>query len=109
MEVNRLFTMAPALLMTAPLLIIWLAGIGLAVAFRERHPAASMLAIVALAMMFANAIAGVYISSLPMTWMDAGMGGDEIGLRLAAIGGARTFASVAAWALLLVALFKRRP
>ena len=109
METSQMITMAPALVMKAPLLFVWLAGIGLAVVFRERHPTASTLAIVAFLMMFINALVGVYVSGLPIAWMEQGLPTNEIGVRLVIVNGARTFASVAAWALLLVAMFKRRP
>ncbi len=109
METYRLATMAPQLVMSMPLIVIWLVGIGIAAAYRERHPTASMLAIVAFALMFVNAIIGVYTSTLPMMWMEQGLDGDGMAMRMMAIGVARTFFSVVAWALLLVALFKQRP
>ncbi len=109
MESYRLATMAPQLLMSMPHLVIWMVGIGLAATYRERHPTASMLAITGFALMFVNAIIGVYTSTLPMVWVEEGLDSQGMGFRLMAISGARTFLSVAAWALLLVAMFKRRP
>jgi uncharacterized membrane protein len=101
--------MLSTLAIQSPLFLAWIVGIALAVINWRRHPARSLLVTIALAIMLVVGVVGGAIQAvLPFTLIDQGMSASQMGVVFSALGLVRILLDTAAWALLLVALFRRR-
>jgi len=57
------------LLLQLPLYLVWLAGIGLALIRRQRHPRASLLALIGIGMLLASSVLSTIVSfGLPLLY-----------------------------------------
>ena len=88
-----------------PFLIVYCVGIVLALLFWNRHPAVSILCIVAFLILLGSQVLGIGTQ----IWMSAGasreMRSEEIGRFLSIMGIVRALLGTVAWILLLTALF----
>lgn len=94
----------------APLFLAWVAGIVVAAVTWRKHATLSLLVTIALAIMLVVGVGlGAIQAALPFVLIERGMGAQEVGVALSAVGGLRILLDTVAWALLLIALFRRRP
>ncbi len=88
-----------------PFLIVYCVGIVLALLFWKRHPAVSILCIVAFLILLGALITGIGTQIWMTTVASREMRSEEIGRFLSLMGIVRAGLSTVAWALLLTALF----
>jgi hypothetical protein len=90
----------------SPIYLVWLAGIILAIVYRERHSRVSLLTGVALGVLLVETVIGTYLSvSLPVILFRRGIDASAIAPILNAVNCVRSLIAAAMWGLLLVALF----
>lgn len=93
-------------LIQLPLLLVWLVGIILAGVYWRRNPVVSLLALVAISMLFLESLVATYLNLwLPVMLSQRGWGAGRIGTFLAAKGLLQSVMSAVAWGLLIAAIF----
>ena len=89
-----------------PVLAVFLVGIGVALAFWQRHPTVSLLALIAFVTPFLTTLVGTHLSYwLPRTLIEQSRPVSHVAATLAAVSGVRSLLSAAAFALLVAAVF----
>lgn len=96
------------LLIELPLLLVWLAGIGLALARWRAHPRVSLLVTLACAISLVATVLATPLMILPMALREHGWAVTRIGFVMSAVGLLLTIASASAWILVLAAVFSGR-
>jgi len=103
---DRLIPVITSMMMLAPNLIVWLAGVGLALARWRRHPRVSLLALIAFIVLIVFATLSRFLSVwLPMTMRDEGWTAAQLGSVLTIIGAVTALINASAWILVLCAIF----
>jgi uncharacterized membrane protein YdfJ with MMPL/SSD domain len=99
-----------SLAIQAPLVLLWLVGLGIALGRWKRHPRRSLLASVALGILVLDLIFGGLASTFaPLIANEGNLSITDVGLVFAVIGVVRTAVHIVAWVLVLLALFGREP
>ena len=88
-----------------PFLIVYCVGIVLALLFWNRHPAVSILCIVAFLILLGSQVLGIGTQFWMTGATSRGMSSPEIGQLLSIMGIVRAVLATVAWTLLLTALF----
>ncbi len=100
------FVTLSSLLIQLPLLLVWLVGIILALFFWRQHPRVSLLALIAISLLFVEDIASTFLNMwLPLTLRNGGLGIGRLNLLLPIIGVGESVVRAIAWGLLLAAIF----
>jgi hypothetical protein len=103
---ERLIPVITSMAMLAPSLIVWLVGIGLALARWRRHPRVSLLSLIAFAVLIVATTTGRFlITWLPLTMQESGWTMAQIGSASVAISAATTMVNTLAWILVLCSIF----
>ena len=93
----------------APLLLIWLVGIALALVWWQRAPKVALVTCIACGLFLLDALIGTAISvALPSMMIDNGQSATQVGTAFTLIGGARSLLHAALWAAVLFAIFSGR-
>ena len=93
----------------APQLLVWLAGIALAIMWWQRAPKAALITAIACGLFLLDALIGTAISvALPSMMIDNGQSATQVGTAFALIGGIRSLLHAALWAAILYAIFSGR-
>jgi hypothetical protein len=93
----------------APQLLIWLAGMALALVWWQRAPKVALATCVACGLFLLDALIGTAITvALPSMMIDNGQSTAQIGTAFALIGGIRSLLHAALWVAILFAIFSGR-
>ena len=93
----------------APLLLIWLVGIALALVWWQRAPKVALVTCIACGLFLLDALIGTAISvALPSMLIDNGQSAAQVGTAFALISGVRSLLHAALWAAVLFAIFSGR-
>ena len=93
----------------APLLLIWLVGIALALVWWQRAPKVALVTCIACGLFLLDALIGTAISvALPSMMMDNGRSATQVGTAFALIGILRSLLHAALWVAVLFAIFSGR-
>lgn len=100
-----------ALVTGAPVYLVLVAGIVLALVRWSEHPSVSMLALAGLGLVLVSSVLGTMLgTSLPVLMLDEGASTSEIGATMGTLGLVRSLFAAAGWGLILGAIFSgRRP
>jgi hypothetical protein len=99
----------PLYLPQLPLLLVWLAGILVALFTLRRHPRTSALVLIAMFLLIGQSVFGTFAWHwLTTSYSRAGTTQQELATQLMALNLARAGFTTAAWALVLVAVFSGR-
>ena len=94
----------------APQLLVWLAGMALAVVWRQRAPKVALVTGVACGLFLLDALIGTTILvALPGMLIENGQSATQVGTAFALIGGIRSLFHAALWVAVLFAIFSGRP
>jgi len=103
---DALITTLSVLVVSLPVIIVWVIGIALALSRWRRHPQVSRFALIAFAISIVNMVVNRFLTVwLPMTMRDSGWTTTQIGTMFTAIGIITALISATAWALVLCAIF----
>jgi len=103
---NTLVTILSTIVISLPVIIVWVIGIALALSRWRRHPRVSQFALIACAVMIINTVASRSLTVwLPLAMRDYGWTTVQIGSIFAAIGIITALISATAWALVICAIF----
>ncbi len=103
---NDILTSLGFLLAEIPVLLVWTAGLVIAVVRWRQHPRVSLLTVIALILMLVNLLVGMLLNILIPTWLSAqGSDSSEIILFFTVKGFIQAVISAVAFGLLLAALF----
>lgn len=91
-------------LFAVPLIVVWLVGLVFAVSRRRRRPRQSFLLILAFCALILSTLIGSFTPALLLTFVEAA----RTGALFATVGFLTTLLSLAAWILVLVALFGKQ-
>lgn len=95
-----------SLAINAPLYLVWLAGIVLAVVRRPRHPRVSLCITIALVVLLLVSIsATIFAATVPLIVLRNGWTASQLGAIFAFVNGSARLIDAAAWVLVLVAAF----
>jgi hypothetical protein len=93
----------------APMLLIWLVGMALALLWWQRAPRVALATSVACGLFLLDALIGTFISvALPGMLIERGQGSAQIGSAFALVGIVRSLLHAALWAAVLFAIFSGR-
>jgi hypothetical protein len=93
-------------LIQCPLFLIWLAGIVLAVIRWRKHPRVSLLAVIALVIIFIETIINTSLGMwLPLMLTEQGMNSNQVGTILSVWRCISSLVGLVIWGLLLAAIF----
>ncbi len=92
----------------APLYIVWLIGIVLALVRWRHHPRASLLMVIALALAVADQIGGILVNLFLPSLVGQLLPIGSMGMFLTAVSGLRSLLSAVVFGLLLAAVFVER-
>ncbi|MEO7913536.1 MAG: hypothetical protein ABIV47_28120 [Roseiflexaceae bacterium] len=93
----------------APQLLIWLAGIALAIAWWQRAPKVALVTCIACGLFLLDALIGTAILVvLPSMMIDNGQSAPQIGNAFALISGVRSLLHAVIWVAVLFAIFSGR-
>ena len=93
----------------APMLLVWLAGMALALLWWQRAPRVALATAVACGLFLLDALIGTAISvALPSMMIDNGRSATQVGTAFALISGVRSLLHAALWAAVLFAIFSGR-
>ena len=94
----------------APILLIWLVGMALALLWWQRAPKVALVTCVVCGLFLLDALIGTAITvALPSMLIDNGQSASQVGTAFALIGGFRSLLHAALWAAVLFAIFSGRP
>ena len=103
---NTLVTTLYTLVISLPVIIVWVIGIALALSRWRRHPRVSQFALIACAVMLINTAANRSLTIwMPLAMRDYGWTAVQIGSFFSAIGIITSLISATAWALVISAIF----
>ncbi|HEV2666430.1 MAG TPA: hypothetical protein VG324_16045 [Blastocatellia bacterium] len=103
---DALITTLSILVVSLPVIIVWVIGIALALLRWRRHPQVSLFALIAFAISIINMVVNRFLTVwLPMTMRDSGWTTVQIGTMFSAIGTITALIAAAAWAMVLCAIF----
>lgn len=103
---DELLSWVGPLLYLMPLMVIWLAGIVVALARWQRHPMVSLLTVLALLIMSVVAVGFTLLNRWLITaQVEMGYSGSQIASSLAVLNVGRTLVTCLGYALLLLAVF----
>lgn len=110
MDVNLwLWPVVKNLVFISPLIAVWVAGIAIAIVRRQRHPKASLWAIIALAILIVLAVTNTIANILlPWTVRNWGWSSAEMGQIFDAKALVISLLQSGAWVMLLYSLFAAR-
>ena len=92
----------------APVLVVWLVGIILALGSLERQPRVARLVLISLVIFVLQAVIFTPLATwLPLVLHSRGASAGQMGVYFAALGFLNSLIAAVAWALLLVAVFRR--
>jgi hypothetical protein len=92
----------------SPLFLAWIVGIALAAINWRKNPRVSLLVTIALGLLLlVGLVGGAAQVALPIALMSQGLGPVQVGAVITAVSAVRILIDTAAWALLLVALFRQ--
>jgi hypothetical protein len=95
-----------AVALQAPVYLIWLGGILLAILTWRKNPRVSLLSVIALALLLLNSILGTVLNSLiPIMMQRSGMDFRQFGMISLIRGLLQTVIACVAWILVLAAVF----
>lgn len=90
----------------APLWLVWISGILVALARWQRHPRISLLACILCGALLVESIIGAFITAwLPQFILERGEGATTLGTVFAVIGAIRSLIHAILWGLALFAIF----
>ena len=93
----------------APLLLVWLAGMALALLWWQRAPKVAAVTCVACALFLVDALIGTFISvALPRALIGSGQSTAQVGLAFTLIGIVRSLLHAVLWGAVLFAIFSGR-
>jgi hypothetical protein len=105
-RMDALITTLSVLVVSLPVIIVWVIGIALALSRWRRYPQVSRFALIAFAISIVNMVVNRFLTVwLPMTTRDSGWTTTQIGTMFTAIGIITALISAAAWALVICAIF----
>ena len=97
------------LLVQLPVILVWLVGGILSLSYWRRHPKVSRLTLIAIAVLFVESLAGMYVSLyLPLMLSERGWNSGQLSIVLSTAGFVRALVRAVSWGLLLTAIFARR-
>ena len=103
---NTLITILSTILISLPVIIVWVIGIALALSRWRRHPRVSQFALIACSVSIINTVANRFlIIWTPLALRDSGWTAVQIGSIFTAIGLMTTLIGAAAWTLVICAIF----
>ena len=103
---NTLVTILSTIVISLPVIIVWVIGIALALSRWRRHPRVSQFALIACAVMIINTAANRSLTIwMPLAMRDYGWTAVQIGSFFSAIGIITSLISATAWALVICAVF----
>ncbi len=103
---QSIMTTLTTYLAQSPIFLVWLAGIVLAGVRWSQHPRASLLTIIALAMMLATSLVSIYLNvQLPLLMTDWGWDYSQISLFFMIKGFIQAVIDAIAFVLLLMVIF----
>lgn len=89
-----------------PIYIAWLVGVILAVVNWKKHAKVSLLAVIAMVLLFIQSVAGSVLSVwLPMNLMKQGVPSARIGMLMAINSAVGMLIHLIVWVLILIAIF----
>jgi hypothetical protein len=107
--VDILFPILSQLAIQAPLIVVWLVGMVLALMWWQRAPRVAAVTCAACAVFMADALIGSFVSvALPSMLLQRGQGPSQLGFAFAAIGIIRSLLHTALWCGILFAIFSGR-
>lgn len=103
---NTLVTILSAIVISLPVIIVWVIGIALALSRWRRRPRVSQFALIACAVMIINTVANRSLTIwMPLAMRDYGWTTVQIGSIFTVIGIITALISATAWALVICAIF----
>ena len=97
------------LLVQLPVILVWLVGGILSLSYWRRHPKVSRLTLIAIAVLFVESLAGMYLSLyLPLMLSERGWNSGRLTIFLPTVGFVRALVRAVSWGLLLTAIFGQR-
>ena len=104
-----LFPVLSQLAIQAPLILVWLAGMVLALVWWQRAPKVAVVTCAACAVFMVDALIGTFLSAtLPSTLIERGQSASEVGFAFAVIGTVRALLHTVLWCGVLFAIFSGR-
>ena len=92
-----------------PILLVWLAGFILAIAYWRRHPRASLLTVIALVIFLLESVVNTYLNLwLPLMLSERGIATFQMSQILVVKGIVTSIILAVAWGLLIAAIFGGR-
>jgi uncharacterized membrane protein len=92
----------------APVYLMWLIGIVLAIIYYRRRPAAAMFTLIAMVILLMTSVFGSILNAwLPLAWHTRGLPIGQVGLVQGVLSLTRSLLNAVAFALLLAAIFSR--
>jgi hypothetical protein len=105
-HMDALVTTLSALVISLPVILVWVIGIALALSRWRRHPRVSQLALIACAVSIINTVANRFLVIwAPLALRDYGWTAYQIGSIFTAIGFITALIGAAAWTLVICAVF----
>ena len=96
-------------LVQSPILLVWLAGFILAIAYWRRHPRVSLLTVIALVIFLLESVVSTYLNLwLPLLLSKRGIATLQMGQILVIKGIVASIILAVAWGLLIAAIFGGR-
>jgi hypothetical protein len=93
----------------APLLLVWLGGLFIALGRWQRHPRVSLLTVILCAVLVGESLLGTFFYAwLPGFMLERGNSATTMGLIFAVVGGVRSLIHAALWGLALFIIFRGR-
>ena len=93
----------------APLLLVWLVGVALALVWWQRAPKVALATCIACGLFLVDTLIGTFITvALPSMMVENGQSSAQIGSAFALIGVVRSLLHAALWAAVLFAIFSGR-
>ena len=96
-----------SLLTQAPVLLVMLIGLVLALTRWRRHPRASAFLAAGIAILFLGVLFGAMLNGA-LPWLASRTGGSRLGALVGAVSLVRSFVTAGAWGLVLAAVFADR-
>jgi hypothetical protein len=103
---ERIIPSFSILLVQAPVIIVWLVGLGLSLVYWNKHPKVSLLTMIGILGLLTTLIIGSSVSMwLPLTLNQRGMHPAQIAIFVGITGLIISLLSAVFWALLIIAIF----